>query len=534
MAPYFDRNLTPLDLKRLLIIMRRSYIRISILTMIVAGITALYLSTQPPIYKATAILQIPDIHLETQVEILRSDRITENVITALELSSTPDDPAEETAVRHQNFITEFKRQLSISPVKNTRLINISYAHQQPQMAAAIANAYASEYIKLNREFQLQQQINSSSQSSGPGWLDEGALRLKNKVSRAEQEISDFLQQDHPGEDSAISSNKLQRLTSELQTSTELYELVMQQQEETEQNNYAPLAAILTEQAKTPLTADDHNRLDILMITVLITIILLLLQAFLRSLTLVDQDTITQIHAPLLGTLPDIRSAEKNFNRLSPQEIYFSNRIINDAAQSLGIALQLKESTPNKQVIVTTSASAGEGKSTSAIYLAMSLARSKKVILIEADMRKPSIGRKLGIPQSHNGLAGLLLSGGRLADCIWRDKQTGLDIMPASDIPQSPLNLLTSERFKSCLTILKSHYDHIIIDSPPSQPVSDTLIIGQLSDFNILVTRSNYSKKNELTETIAMLSKHNINVDGIILNRIALQDDKYYQYKKKAS
>ncbi len=586
MAPYFDRNPNPLDLKRLIIIMRRSYLRISVLTLIVAGITAFYLYTRPPIYRATAVLQVPKIHLQTQVEILRADRITENVITELKLSAVSDAPAhssseqrisltdigqqlnhwfstlynylseqlqiislgtrsdrpqnsqaENSAARHQEYVTEFKSRLNVYSVKDTRLINVSYAHHQPEMAAIIANTYAIEYIKLSQKFQRQQQLNSSLYQDDSVWLDEGASRLSNKISQAERELSDFLQQDHLTENDEATSKELQRLTHKLQTSTELYELVKQQQEEqTGKSENVQQSAILTEQAKPPLSADNLKRLAIFIAIILLTIILLLLQAFLRSLYLVDRENITRLKAPLLGTLPDIKAAEKNFNHLSPQEIFSSNRLINDAAQSLGIALQLKGSDQKKQVIVITSASAGEGKSTSAIYLAMSLASNKKVILIEADMRKPSVGRRLGIPQSHNGLASLLLSGGRLADCIWQDKETGLDIMPAGDIPQSPLNLLTSERFKSCLTILKSHYDHIIIDSPPSQPVSDTLVIGQLSDFNIVITRSNYSKKQELAETITMLSKHNINVDGIILNRIALQDDKHYQYqyRKKAS
>lgn len=91
-------------------------------------------------------------------------------------------------------------------------------------------------------------------------------------------------------------------------------------------------------------------------------------------------------------------------------------------------------------------------------------------------------------------------------------------------------MLNSVRFASCLAILRSQYDYIIIDTPPSLLVSDALIIGQHADFNILVARANKSKMAELNSTVELLTKHGVRTDGIILNQESLKNDKRYQYQ----
>ena len=180
--------------------------------------------------------------------------------------------------------------------------------------------------------------------------------------------------------------------------------------------------------------------------------------------------------------------------------------------------------------MVTSNAVGEGKSTSAIYLAMALAQAHKTIIIEADLRKPSVRQKMGLVNKQRGLVDILTKSGNFNSYICHDQQTKVDIIPAGELTDSPSNLLSSRRFASCLTILRAQYEYIIIDTPPSQIVSDALIVGQLSDYNILITRKNSSKIGELNNTIAMLNKHNVKTDGIILNQESLTNDKRYQYQ----
>ena len=137
---------------------------------------------------------------------------------------------------------------------------------------------------------------------------------------------------------------------------------------------------------------------------------------------------------------------------------------------------------------------------------------------------------MGIPNTQKGLVDILTTSGNLNSYIWHDPHSKLAVLCAGKLTDSPSNLLSSTRFASCLAILRTQYDYIIIDSPPSLLVSDAFIIGQHSDFNILVTRSNKSKIGDLSNTIHLLAKHGVSTDGIILNQESLKNDKRYQYQ----
>jgi len=325
--------------------------------------------------------------------------------------------------------------------------------------------------------------------------------------------------------------RYKELNRELTSSNELYNMFLMRLKETNLTNNLNLStATITDIAKTPLSAFKPKRTLILVLVILLTLMLLVAHALLHALFFVNQDNITNLPAPLLGSLPNFKAIDKKFYQQSPQQLFLGNKIIFEAAQSLRTSLQLSARAKKLQVIMISSNTVGEGKSTSAIYLAMALAQTHRTIILEADLRRPSVRRKMGIPNSQPGLADILSKGGSLNSYIWRDQQTNLAVLSAGELTESPSNLLSSTRFASCLTILRSQYDYIIIDSPPSQLVSDALIIGQQSDFNILVTRSNNSKVGELNSTIKLLAKHGVCTDGIILNQESLKNDKRYQYQ----
>jgi len=325
--------------------------------------------------------------------------------------------------------------------------------------------------------------------------------------------------------------RYKELNRELASSNELYNMFLMRLKETNLTNDLNLStATITDKAKIPLSPFKPKRALILVLVILLTLMLLVAHALIHAVFFVNQDNVTNLQAPLLGSLPDFKAINKKFKQQSPQQLFLTNKMIFEAVQSLRTSIQLSAKTKKQQVIMVTSNSVGEGKSTSAIYLAMALAQTHKTIIVEADMRKPSVRRKMGIPDRQRGLVDILTKSGNLNSYIWHDQQTNLSIISAGELTDSPSNLLSSTRFTSCLKILRSQYEYIVIDTPPSQIVSDALIVGQQSDFNILITRTNNSKIGELNSTIELLKKHNISTDGIILNQESLKNDKRYQYQ----
>ena len=183
------------------------------------------------------------------------------------------------------------------------------------------------------------------------------------------------------------------------------------------------------------------------------------------------------------------------------------------------------------IIGVTSSMRGEGKSTTAINLSYVLAESgKRVLLIDGDLRIPSIAKKMGIAGSP-GLTDLLMGqGAQLSDY----KSEQLDqwyILPAGNLPPNPSELLSSRRMENILKDLSGKFDYIIIDLPPVNIVSDALAIANFVAGMIVVIREDYTEKKELETCFRQLGLSNVNVLGCVFNEAKTAKAAYGKYKK---
>lgn len=183
------------------------------------------------------------------------------------------------------------------------------------------------------------------------------------------------------------------------------------------------------------------------------------------------------------------------------------------------------------VIGVTSSMRGEGKSTTAVNLSYVFAeKGSRVLLIDADLRIPSIAKKLEI-ESSPGLADLLR--GRGAQ-ISEFKSPLLDnwfILPSGDIPPNPSELLGSSRMASILAKFREMFDYIIIDLPPVNIVSDAVAISSLISGMIVVIREEYTEKKELERCFRQLKLSNVNILGCVMNEAKSGSGSYGKYKK---
>ncbi len=184
------------------------------------------------------------------------------------------------------------------------------------------------------------------------------------------------------------------------------------------------------------------------------------------------------------------------------------------------------------IIGITSSVRGEGKSTTAINLSYVLAESgKQVLLIDADLRIPSISEKMEIKNSP-GLTNLLI--GTEPQRISAFKSDVLDnwfIIPSGDIPPNPSELIGSRKMEKLLHILEEKFDYIIIDLPPVNIVSDVVAVSKLLNGIVLVVRADYTEKKEFDSCVRQLNLSNINVLGCILNAEKSSNISHYKYKK---
>lgn len=187
------------------------------------------------------------------------------------------------------------------------------------------------------------------------------------------------------------------------------------------------------------------------------------------------------------------------------------------------------------VILITSSIGGEGKSFTAINLAMSFALlNKKVILIGLDIRKPMLGDYMHLTKTKGVSLYLSDPNYKLSDIIIPSGiHSSLHVIPAGPIPPNPAELIMSSRLEDLISELKKEYDYIIIDSAPVAVVSDTYLINRIIDLSIYVTRQNYTPK-DVTEMINDIHDNNkLNNIGLILNGVDdISGYGYYASKNK--
>jgi len=178
----------------------------------------------------------------------------------------------------------------------------------------------------------------------------------------------------------------------------------------------------------------------------------------------------------------------------------------------------------------TSSNPSEGKTTFAFNLALSLEKSNKVLFIEADIRRPSVLN--GFYQFDKEILGLgeIISGtAQLKQVVFKVPGTKLDIITSGEKRFDMSDIVNKEQVKKFFDVLKMEYDYVIIDSPPVQPVSDTLILAQASDYNLFVIRSEETRTSSFMSSIKKIQNVNAKIDGIIINDLDTSKDSYYSY-----
>lgn len=181
-----------------------------------------------------------------------------------------------------------------------------------------------------------------------------------------------------------------------------------------------------------------------------------------------------------------------------------------------------------RVIAVTSSEPEEGKSTTAGNLALCMAKEdKKVMLIDCDLRKPSLHKKF---KTSNllGLSDVIIGKADLDSVIHRYNKN-LFLLTVGKIPPNPSEMLSSKAMSCLLEYLKDNFDYIILDTPPLKVVTDSQILSAKVDGTILVVRAEKTKRESVKNAVDLLKNVNANIIGMVLNGIDVSRNKYYYY-----
>lgn len=254
---------------------------------------------------------------------------------------------------------------------------------------------------------------------------------------------------------------------------------------------------------------------------------LLLEQLDRTLKTTD-DVERKLGVPLLTTLPLLNATDGARAQSSHLLIDQPNCVFAEAVRTARSGVLLSAIDEPHRVILVTSTLPGEGKSTFAVNLAVAHAKTQRTLLIDADMRRPSLAKSFDLPLSGAGLSELVAGTVPSNQCLLKLKGTELTVLPSGKLPPNPLELLSSDRFTQALDKLKAHFDIIIIDSPPIELVSDALMISVHASGVIYVAKAFETPTAMIKKGLERLRRANGPLIGVVLNQFDfLQAHKYH-------
>lgn len=203
-------------------------------------------------------------------------------------------------------------------------------------------------------------------------------------------------------------------------------------------------------------------------------------------------------------------------------------IVAEAYRTLRTNIQYSSFDNEVRTIVITSSEPGEGKSTTAGNIALSFAQAdKKTVIIDCDLRKPSLHKKFKI-SNMVGLSDILIGKEKL-DTAVHHYNDDLDVITSGKLPPNPSEMLGSRIMEKLLIVLKETYDVIILDTAPLSAVTDAQILSTKADGIILVVRAQQTKKESVLQAKNLLDKVGANILGTVLNGVESTRGKYYYY-----
>ncbi|WP_426026904.1 GumC family protein [Brevundimonas sp. TWP2-3-4b2] len=253
------------------------------------------------------------------------------------------------------------------------------------------------------------------------------------------------------------------------------------------------------------------------------VIAFLLEALDQSLATPD-DVESKLGIPVLGVIPLFEKGDTALAALADTRSPFS-----EAYYSLRTALQFSTGNGAPRSLLVTSASPAEGKSTTAYAIALNFARiGKRVLLIDGDLRNPSMHRVVGV-DNDRGMSNLLAGSAEIGEVARNTPQANLDIISSGPLPPSPAELWGGDRLRRLLDELKTRYDHVVIDGPPILGFADAPILTEAVEGTLFIVSSRGVRRAQARGALRRLAFNHSSIIGAVLTKFDTKASQYGSY-----
>lgn len=429
--------------------------------------------------------------------------------------------------------SNWKKLASVPAVLSNPLVQTFKAEEAK--AQAKVDEYSKRYGQRHPYMQTAIGELKSAQASLKTHVEQIAASIKRQYQIAAANVNSLKQsvKENKQEIQSISKNefRLRELQREVNYNKEIFDTFMTRYKETTATTDLDTSnARIVDKANVPGGPIKPNKKLIIilagilagLLAVLLTIIVQILNNTFKT----TEDVESKLNLPVLGIIPLIK--RKKDQKVGLTFHKDNHKIFTECVRTIRTSVMLSSLDTNHKVVVVTSSIPGEGKSTISINLSDAISQMEKTILIEADMRRPTISKILGLPPGTPGLANLITGSNTLDECI-QSLYGGIDTIVAGVVPPNPLELISSDRFEKLILELSEKYDRIIIDSPPVHAVSDTLVLSKYADSVIYIVKSDSTDIKVAEKGIGKLLQNKSPVRGVILNQVDIQKSKKQGY-----
>lgn len=506
----------------------RKWLWLIVLCTVIAGATAFFISRrQTPIYQAKSTILINQARSAVRgaeyADILTSERVARTYAELLQ-----DWPVLENAVAKLGFEEQFEDlaksyqiELSVSPIRDTQLVELLVEANSAEVAAHLANTLPEVFKEMNQQRQRERyettraelQAELASVESDINTTQEAIDRL-GEVKTAEQQVeasrlNSSLKRYEASYASLLSSLEELRL-SEVQTSDNI---------------------VLATPAQVPEDPVRPRPLFNALLAAVVGAMLALGAAFL--IEYLDDTVKTPEDVRDSTSLPTL-TAVVALDGDSPQKrLVVSTAPRSPAAEAYRVLrtnLQFSSLDKPLRALLVTSPGPGEGKSTTVANLAIVMAQmGNRVLLMDADLRRPNVHRLFQLPNGVGLTTALLQIGHNLETTVQPSGHLNLDVITTGPIPPNPAELLGSERMHDLLDQLRERYDTVLIDSPPILAVADAAILSNQVDGVLLVVSAGETRFDMLTRALERLDSVGTHPLGVVLNKLTERTSGGYYY-----
>lgn len=504
-----------IDIREYLDIIKRRLWLILLVTVLAAGAAFFVSMQQAPLYRASGklfILQAPvtgsgatadyaaiaasERLAQTYAELIETYPIMERVVQNLNLPLTP---------------AQLAGRVQASPVRDTALIVVSVTDYDPQRAADIANEVMRVFILQNQALQASRYAASKENLQ----RELAAIQAEMEKTRAQLDALG----DPSTPESLAERQRLEALLAQYRSSyatlLQSYEDVRLAEARTTDNVYIAEAATPNPSPVAPRT-ELNTLLAAILGAMLATGLVIALEALDDSVKSGEQATrVTRL--PVIGAVGIIKGRNRAGKLITVQN---PRSPVAESFRLLRTNIEFAEINAPVRTLMVTSSGPEEGKSTTAANLAIALAHAgKRVILVDADLRRPSLHRFFRKANTR-GLTTALLTPRRSVTASLVDSDVpGLKLMFSGPLPPNPAELLGSERMKELLEALQTHADIIVLDTPPFLALADTHLLARMCDAAVIVVDVGRTKVQALETAVEQLRQSGVRILGLVLNRV---------------